>query len=92
MDLELSPAAMRDFKRLPKNIQEEILSKHFPAIKAEPYKFPPLKGALKGGRSYHFGRNPEYRIIYFIEGELIFVEILGTREGVYKRAKQRRRR
>jgi mRNA-degrading endonuclease RelE of RelBE toxin-antitoxin system len=50
-----------------------------------------LIGALKGERSYHFGRKPEYRIIYYIDNDLITVTIIGTREGIYKRAKRRKK-
>ena len=90
--LELSPQAKRDFKKLPKNIQQEILFTHLPAIQANPYEVgTPLRGALKGECSYHFGRKPEYRIVYFVEGKLITVTILGTRENIYKRARRRRR-
>lgn len=90
--LELSPAAKRDLKRLPLMIQKEIVFKHLPKIKEDPYsKAKPLMGALKGERSYHFGKNPEYRIIFFIEGDLITVTIIGTREGIYKRAKRRKK-
>jgi mRNA-degrading endonuclease RelE of RelBE toxin-antitoxin system len=90
--LEVSPAARRDLKRLPENVQNEILFTHLPAIKADPYGVGRyLRGTLKGESSYHFGRKPEYRIIYFIKGELITVTILGTRENIYKRAKRRRR-
>jgi len=63
--LELSPSARRDLKRLPKNVQQEVLFTHLPAIQADPYGVGlPLRGTLKGERSYHFGRRPEYRIIY----------------------------
>lgn len=90
--LELSPAARRDLKRFPKPVQQEILFTHLPAILANPHKVgSPLYGTLKEERSYHFGRKPEYRILYFVEDELITVTILGTREGIYKRAKRRRR-
>ena len=50
----------------------------------------PLVGALRKERSYHFGRKPEYRIIYFIEQEMITVTVIGTREGIYKKVKKRR--
>lgn len=91
--LELSPAANRDLKRLPNNVQKEILFTHLPAIKKDPYGVGmPLWGDLKGERCYHFGRKPEYRIVYFIEGELITVTILGTRENIYKRARRHHRR
>ncbi|MBM3242857.1 type II toxin-antitoxin system RelE/ParE family toxin [Candidatus Poribacteria bacterium] len=91
-NIELSPAARRDLKRLPRDIQEEILFTHLPIIQADPYAVSGfLQGALKGELSYHFGRKPEYRIIYFIEGELITVTIIGKRENIYKRAKRRHR-
>ncbi len=90
--LEISPAAKRDLKRLPEKVQKEILFTHLPAIKANPYGVGHrLQRTFKGERSYRFGRRPEYRIIYFIEGELVTVTILGTRENIYKRAKRRRR-
>lgn len=90
--LELSPAARRDLKRLPLEIQGDIVFIHLPAIQADPYKAGErLRGVLKGERSYHFGRKPEYRVVYFVEGNLITVTIIGTREGIYKRAKRRKR-
>jgi mRNA-degrading endonuclease RelE of RelBE toxin-antitoxin system len=88
--LELSPAAKKDLKRLPLSIQKDIVFKHLPEIARNPFsKSKPLVGALKGERSYHFGRKPEYRIIFYIEDDLITVTIIGTREGIYKRAKRR---
>ena len=90
--LELSPAARRDLKRLPIEIQKEVIFKHLPAIQREPLKIGrPLAGVLKSERSYHFGRRPQYRIIYFIEGSLVLVTIIGARENIYKRARQRKR-
>ena len=89
--LELSPAAKRDLKKLPLNIQKDIVFKHLPEIQSEPYiKGSPLAGTLRGERSYHFGRRPEYRIIYFIENNSITVTIVGTRENIYRRAKRRK--
>lgn len=71
--VELSPAARRDLKRLPQKVQEEILLVHLPEIQANPFEIgSPLQGVLKEERSYHFGRKPEYRIIYFVEGEACF--------------------
>lgn len=88
--LELAPAAKRDLKKLPVNIQQDIVFKHLPLIELEPYKNgAPLSGVLKDERSYHFGRKPEYRIIYFIEKAAITVTIIGTRENIYKTARQR---
>jgi len=90
-ELELSPAAKRDLKSLPLKIQRDIVMNHFSIFRGRPYQVgKPLVGALYKERSYHFGRNPEYRIIYFIEEKLITVTLIGTREGIYKKAKRRR--
>jgi len=90
--LEFTTAAERDLKHLPRNIQQDILFTYLPAIQTDPYGLgTPLHGTLKSERSYHFGHRPEYRIICFIEGELITVTIIGTREGIYKRAKRHNR-
>ena len=88
--LEISPAARRDLKRLPVEVQKEVVGTHLPAIQADPYRVGKLLvGALKGEKSYSFGRKPEYRILYFVEGDQITVTIMGTREGIYKRARRR---
>ena len=89
-ELELSPAARRDLKDLPVNIQREIIFEHLPMIKERPFQAGrPLVEALHKERSYHFGRRPEYRIIYFIEKGLVTVTLIGTREGIYRKAKKR---
>lgn len=88
--LELAPSAKRDLKKLPINIQKDIAFVHLPAITSNPFmEGTPLAGTLRGERSYHFGRKPEYRIIYFIKKSIVTVTIIGTREGIYKKAKQR---
>jgi len=89
-ELKLSPAAWRDLKKLTAKIREEVLFIHLPKIQKEPFKVgKPLHGALKGERSYHFGHNPEYRIIYFIEDKVVIATIIGTRENIYKQARRR---
>ena len=89
--LEISPAAVRDLKSLPVNVQRDIVKKHLPIIRENPLQAGrPLVGALNKERSYHFGRKPEYRIIYFIEKQLITVSLIGSREGIYKKARKRR--
>ena len=91
--LEISPAANRSLRKLPNSVQKEIVYTHLPAITKDPYGVGrPLRGSFKGEFCYHFGRKPEYRIVYLIEEELITVTILGTRESIYKRAKRQRRR
>jgi mRNA-degrading endonuclease RelE of RelBE toxin-antitoxin system len=88
--LELAPSARRDLKSLPINVQKDIASIHLPTIASNPFlEGTLLSGALRSERSYHFGRKPEYRIIYFILKNKITVTIIGTREGIYKKAKHR---
>jgi len=88
--LELSPAAKRDLKKLPLEVQKDIVFSHLPAIRENPYKSgKPLNGALHYERSYHFGRKPEYRIIYFVERNVITITLIGSRESIYKKAKRR---
>jgi mRNA-degrading endonuclease RelE of RelBE toxin-antitoxin system len=90
--LELAPAAKRDLKRLPLVIQPEIVNIHLPALQSNPWSpSEPLHGTLKGERSYHFGRKPEYRLLFYLEEDLITVTIIGTREGIYQRAKRRQK-
>jgi len=89
-DLELSPAAKRDLKTLPLEVQKDIVFRHLPAIRENPYKAgKPLSGALHNERSYHFGRKPEYRVIYFVDGNVVTITLIGSRESIYKKAKRR---
>ena len=89
-EIELSPAALRDLKKLPSNVQKSIALEHLPVIGKDPYSAgKPLIGVVHKERSYHFGRKPEYRIIYFVEGRTITVTLIGTREGIYKKARKR---
>jgi len=92
--LELLPAARRDLKNLPRSIQAEIASTHLPKIEANPFDAgSPLHGNLKGNLSYHFKtKNTQYRIIYFVDDNLITVTIIGTRDNIYKQAERRYRR
>jgi len=90
--LEISPAAERDLKRLPLSIQRDIVQRHLPEIAKDPFsKSKPLVGTLKGERSYSFGRKPEYRIIFYVEDASIIGTIVGTKEGIYRKAKRRRK-
>jgi len=89
--LELSPGALRDYKKLPLHIQKALAFVHLDKIKENPFKNgKPLVGALHNERSYHFGRKPEYRVIYYVEDKCVTVTVIGTREDIYKKAKGRR--
>jgi hypothetical protein len=57
-DLELSPAAKRDLKTLPTEVQKDIVFHHLPIIRENPYKAgKPLSGVLHHERSYHLAEN-----------------------------------
>jgi mRNA-degrading endonuclease RelE of RelBE toxin-antitoxin system len=89
--LEIAPAAKRDFKKLPPDVQKKVAFDYLPLIQIDPYKMgQPLAGVFKGERSFHFGRRPEYRIIYFIQNNLVVITALGSREEIYKKAKRRK--
>ncbi len=90
--VELSPAAKRDLKKLPRVVQQEIVFTHLPAIQTDPFlTSSPLVGALHGEHAYHFGRKPEYRIIFYLESKNIVVTIIGTRENLYRKAQRRKK-
>jgi mRNA-degrading endonuclease RelE of RelBE toxin-antitoxin system len=77
--LELSPAAKRDIRRLPRSVQEEIALTHLPKIAGDPFvNSDPLAGTLKGECSYHFGRKPEYRIVFYVEDNVIMYLFTGS--------------
>ena len=91
-EIELSTAARRDFRRLPRQVQDALLNTHFPIIQASPETVgSPLSGRLQGQRSYHFGHRPQYRLLYKVIGNHILISTIATREEVYKRAKRHRR-
>lgn len=90
-ELELSTAAERDLKALPKRVQQDVVMVPLPTIKESPFiKGKPLSEVLHNERSYHVGKRPEYRIIYYLEGNMITVTVIGTREGIYKKARKRK--
>ena len=89
--LEIAPAAKRDLKKLPVDVKNRIIFDFLPLIQSDPYKMgQPLAGVFKGERSFHLGRKPEYRIIYFIKNNLVIVSAIGSREEIYKKAKRRK--
>ncbi len=75
----------REVKKLSKLIQEEIFTIQN-ELAEDPYKGKPLKGALKGWRSYGFSfAGNSYRIAYKVDEEknqIIFGSV-GIREGFY---------
>jgi len=46
-----------------------------------PHKFPALEGEFEGSRKLRVG---DYRIIFSIEKQIVFIERIGHRREVYK--------
>lgn len=88
---EVKESLEKDINQLPARVQDAIESKHIPKIAADPYAVSePLHGNLRGLRSYHFGREPEYRMVYYIRENRIIVIAVGPHNQAYRRARYRR--
>ena len=88
----IAPAAERDLRRLSRRTRREFFDVHLLRIADEPRVVgTPLHGEFRGYWSYHFGRRPEYRVIYNIEDEIatITVVLVGSRENIYARLRRR---
>jgi len=88
----IAPAAERDLRRLPRKARREFFDIHLLRISDAPREVgTPLHGEFIGYWAYHFGRHPEYRIIYDIEEEIatVTVFLVGSRENVYARLRRR---
>lgn len=85
-------AVQKDLRRLPPQLQEELLFQHLPAIQRAPHKAPFLTGEFRGMRKYalSFG-GTEYRITYRVieAAKAVVLIMVGSREGYYERLHQR---
>lgn len=90
--LRFRSAVKKDLKRLPPPLVDQLQTIHLPRLAADPLQGDPLSGPFKGLRSYHFSfQGTEYRIIYEVvpAEDLIIVLIVGPRERLYERLRQR---
>lgn len=88
------PPIKKDLKRLSPELVEQLQTVHFPRLAADPTLGDPLSGPFKGLRSYRFSFHAtEYRVIYEMSPEEPFVVVLmiGPRERLYERLRQRLR-
>ena len=91
-EIRASRAVQRDLKRLPRALQEEIRTTHFPKLKEDPFQGYALRGDLHGLRSYHLThRGTAYRIVYEIltEQRIVLILMIGKREGFYPALRRR---
>ncbi len=81
--IEFSPAAKRQIKKLPKNIQKLII-KRVEALQINPR--PPYVKKLVGKHSLYRIAMNDYRVIYKIEDNILLVLIVkvGNRKDIYR--------
>lgn len=87
-------AVQKDLRRLPPQLQEELLDQHFPSIQAYPHKSPFLKGEFRRLRKYVLSfQSTEYRVTYRVleETKTVVLIMIGSRESYYERLRQRTR-
>ena len=90
--VKLTNSARRDLKSLPKSIQREIVTTHLSNLAESPHTAgQPLHGEFSGYRSYHLGRQPEYRMVYGIEKDTVMIVLIGTLASIYKLLRRRLR-
>ena len=85
--VQFTSAAHRIFKKLPKDVQGEIVTKAT-FLKNDPLQGEQLHGKFRFLRSLHFSyKGVAYRIIYqvFTETETIIIHLADKRENIYKR-------
>lgn len=80
MEIELTPTAKKQLKKLPKPDIKKIARKLF-FVGELPYSGKKLEGKLKNHYSI---RAWPYRIIYIIENNIIHINTIEHRQGVYK--------
>lgn len=81
MEIELTPTAKKQLKKLPKSEVKKIARKLF-SLESNPHSAKKLEGKLK---DRYVIRAWPYRIIYVIvHNSKIQIEIIEHRQGVYK--------
>jgi mRNA interferase RelE/StbE len=81
--VEITPAARKQIKPLPKHDKIRILNK-IESLSEDPR--PPRSKQLVGGEGLHRIRVGDYRIIYLIDDEILVVLVakVGNRKEVYR--------
>jgi len=77
----MTPAALRDFDKLPKTIKER-----FRKLRERLAEWPDVSGAkpLSGNLSGHYRlRTGDYRLRFHVEGETVIIDKIGHRKDVY---------
>lgn len=94
-ELRFHPQVDGELKALPTAAREEVKTRHFPTIAASPLEAGrPLSGPLRRFRKYVFSHGGvSYRLVYEIDREeqVVYLLMVGKREGFYERLKRRLR-
>lgn len=78
----------REVKKLPQDLRQKVVSVQ-EEIAEDPSRGKPLKGSLKGWRSYGFTHSGNsYRIAYKVEADKVIFGSVGTRQGFYEELKE----
>jgi mRNA-degrading endonuclease RelE of RelBE toxin-antitoxin system len=78
--LTFSPGASKAIQSLRPPLRERV-ERALQRIVADPTTGKPLKGPLQGKRSYRVG---DWRIIYLVQEDTVYVETLDHRGRVYR--------
>lgn len=80
---EYKPRALKDFKKLPRDIQKKIIKKlDYYVASGKPFSFAEhLTDYLLGEYRFRIG---DYRVIFDAEGDRLIILTLGHRKDVYR--------
>jgi len=84
--LEITSAALRQAKKLPKNVRQAIVQKS-EGLSKNPLIGEKLRGKYSFLRSFHFSfKGTQYRVIYETDHRLkkIYVRLVDSRENLYR--------
>jgi len=79
-EVKFTPRFLRRIKALDKEIQVRIV-REVDILKTNPYAGKPLRGEWKGAYSLRLG---DYRILYQIKGNKVFLLVVGHRKRIYE--------
>ena len=78
--LQISKKTLAILSKLDKSHKEQV-TKIFDKIIKDPFSFKPLKYELKG---FYRARIGKYRIIFRIDEDIVFIEVIEHRKNVYR--------
>jgi len=79
-EVRFTPRFLKRIKALDIEVQVQIL-REINILKTNPYAGKPLRGQWKGVHSLRIGN---YRVLYQIKGETIFLLVVGHRKHIYE--------